>query len=134
MKRLCSKLIIAVAAILMTAGASAHEQADTATSQLPTYMQRIINRETRWSRLMPRIFTVQYAGGIGMFSAGIGWEYGRSKQWETHLMIGFTPKRYNYHTYWTLTLREMYNLAAWSERQMECQSALCQLRHQLDIA
>lgn len=102
-------MIIAVAAIVMTAGASAHEQADTATSQLPAYMQRIINRETRWSRLMPRIFTVQYAGGIGMFSAGIGWEYGRSKQWETHLMIGFTPKRYNYHTYWTLTLREMYN-------------------------
>ncbi len=44
-----------------------------------------------------------------MFSAGIGWDYGSSDQWETHLLLGFTPKRYNYQTYWTLTLREYYN-------------------------
>ena len=45
---------------------------------------------------------------MGMFSAGIGWDYGRDNKFETHLMIGFLPKRYNSSAYATLTLREEY--------------------------
>ena len=111
-KRWCSKLAAAVVLLVAVAGSVPEmyaSGADTNETPKPRYIQRIVSRETLWSKLMPRILTVQYAGGIGMFSVGPGWEYGRSKQWETHLMIGFTPKRYNYHTYWTLTLREIYN-------------------------
>ena len=111
-KRWCSKLAAAVVLLVAVAGSVPEmyaSGADTIETPKPRYIQRIVSRETLWSKLMPRILTVQYAGGIGMFSVGPGWEYGRSKQWETHLMIGFTPKRYNYHTYWTLTLREIYN-------------------------
>lgn len=73
------------------------------------YKQRIDNRMRGWQRLMPRLFTLQFAGDIGMFSAGIGWHYGKSKQWETHALFGYLPPRQNYSHYWTFSLREIYN-------------------------
>ena len=82
---------------------------DEAVARNEAYNERLVRRVERWNKLIPNIFTLQFAGGIGMFSAGVGWDYGRSDQWETHVLVGFTPKRYNYQTYWTLTLREMYN-------------------------
>lgn len=73
------------------------------------YKQRVDNRMRGWQNLMPRLFTLQFAGDIGMFSAGIGWHYGKSKQWETHALFGYLPPRQNYSYYWTFTLREVYN-------------------------
>lgn len=72
------------------------------------YERRLASREERWKRLIPNMFTLQYAGGIGMISAGCGWDYGRSVQWETHMLFGFIPRRYVYPAYWTFTLRESY--------------------------
>lgn len=82
---------------------------DDAVARNEAYHERLVRRAERWNKLIPNIFTLQFAGGIGMFSAGFGWDYGSSDQWETHVLVGFTPKRYDYQTYWTLTLREMYN-------------------------
>lgn len=82
---------------------------DSLRYEKPKYQQRVEKRRNAWLNIMPRLFTLQYAGDIGMFSAGFGWNYGRSKQWETHALIGFLPKRENYSHYWTLTLREIYN-------------------------
>lgn len=76
--------------------------------KIQKYEERLAARERRWKRLIPNLFTLQYAGGIGMFSIGPGWDYGRSQQWETHLLVGIVPHRYDYPTYWTLTLRESY--------------------------
>lgn len=61
------------------------------------------------AKLMPEMFTAQYAGNIGMVSAGFGWSYGRHDKWETHFLIGYLPKQHKYNHYWTLTLREIYN-------------------------
>jgi len=72
------------------------------------YYDRLNRREAMWHKLLPELHTIQYAGGIGMFSFGFGWDYGKSRQWETHLLFGFLPKRYNYHHYWTFTLRETF--------------------------
>lgn len=72
------------------------------------YEQRLQKRLDRWKRLIPNMFTLQYAGGAGMFSAGVGWDYGSGDQWETHLTLGFLPKEYNRSVYWTLTLKENY--------------------------
>lgn len=72
------------------------------------YEYRIERREKRWMRLMPNLYTLQFAGGIGMVSLGQGWDYGSSDQWETHLLLGYLPKRYGWHHYWTLTLKEIY--------------------------
>ena len=104
--------------LMMLSGVAASAAAETVPDSVMTddefmrneaYHSRLVRRAERWNKLIPNIFTLQFAGGIGMFSAGIGWDYGRSDQWETHLLVGFTPKRYNYQTYWTLTLREVYN-------------------------
>lgn len=114
--------VAAVLLILTCLDVSAQIPSDTigaampdtlATSELfasnEAYHNRLVRRAERWNKLIPNTFTLQFAGGIGMFSAGVGWCYGRSDQWETHILFGFTPKRYDYHTYWTLTLRQSYN-------------------------
>jgi len=45
-----------------------------------------------WERVQPRQAFVQYAGNMGLLSAGVGWDYGRKRQWETALMAGIVPK------------------------------------------
>lgn len=94
----------------------------TAVSEVinPKYERRLAKREMMWKRLLPNLFTLQYAGGIGMFSTGFGWDYGRSQQWETHMLIGFVPKRYEYPAYATFTLRETY--VPWKVRINGCWS------------
>lgn len=72
------------------------------------YEMRLKKREDAWSKLIPEMLTVQYAGDIGMISAGPGWAYGKGNRWETHLLLGFLPKRYNYQHYWTFTIRESF--------------------------
>ena len=52
----------------------------------------ISNTPNFWHRLVPSQLVVQNAGNMGLVSAGIGWNYGRNKQWETHLLMGFVPK------------------------------------------
>lgn len=84
--------------------------ADTTESAVSyKYKERVDRSIQRWHKLMPTLFTLQFAGDIGMFSAGFGWNYGKSKQWETHMLFGYLPPRQNYSHYWTFTLRETYN-------------------------
>ena len=45
-----------------------------------------------WGKLMPKYIKAQYAGSMGLVSAGIGWCYGRNEQWETDFMVGYIPK------------------------------------------
>lgn len=68
-----------------------------------------LKKHKSWSqKMIPDIVLFQYAGGIGKYNLGVGWDYGKSEQWETHFMIGFIPSRYNLNHYWTTTLRECY--------------------------
>lgn len=67
-----------------------------------------------WERTVPTHVKVQYAGGMGFLSAGIGWDYGRKCRWETDVLIGFLPKAYSDRTHATLTLRQNY--IPWSIR------------------
>ncbi len=123
-KTLSSKLrgILTAAVILATCLSGSAQATDTDTIQYPDsmtiieknlselkYERRLQRREEFWHKLIPEMVSVQYAGGIGMISAGFGWAYGCGDRWETHLMLGFLPKRYNYHHYWTFTLREYFN-------------------------
>ena len=39
---------------------------------------------------------------------GIGWDYGRNKQWETQLLLGFVPKYDSDRAKLTLTLKENF--------------------------
>ncbi|QIH32931.1 hypothetical protein [Sphingobacterium sp. DR205] len=59
-------------------------------------------------RLVPSSYLVQYAGSIGLFSAGAGWDYGRQKQWSTDFLLGYVPKYDTDRAKLTLTLRQTY--------------------------
>ncbi|MCD8185914.1 MAG: hypothetical protein LUD68_05515 [Rikenellaceae bacterium] len=61
-----------------------------------------------WNGLIPRYGKVQFAGGMGLFSLGIGWDYGRSSQWETDLFLGYLPKFSGDKASLTFTLKQNY--------------------------
>ncbi len=72
------------------------------------YERHVQKAQRRWASLIPRQFVIQNAGNMGLLSAGIGWEYGKRKQWETHLLIGFIPKHQSSRVKMTMTLKENY--------------------------
>lgn len=72
------------------------------------YEQRLERREKMWQKLIPNLYMMQYGGGIANISAGFGWDYGRSNQWETHILLGFVPKKDSHSHYWTFNLRQSY--------------------------
>lgn len=73
---------------------------------------RMERMQEHWLQLIPNIATVQYAGNIGLISAGIGWDYGKHDRWETHMQVAFLPKYHSAKASATFTLRE--NLIPWS--------------------
>lgn len=63
----------------------------------------------QWNRLMPKQVKLQFAGSMGMFSLGTGWNYGRNSQWETDLFIGFIPRIDDIKGHITMTLKQTYS-------------------------
>lgn len=72
------------------------------------YDRRIHRRREYWAELIPTQFIMQYAGNMGFMSIGIGWDYGKQKQWETNLMFGYLPKISSHRGKLTMTLKENY--------------------------
>lgn len=107
-------LMIALLSLLLPTVARADAPEDTIkmpimeTPVTTRYHQRLAKRQEHWNRLIPSLFILQYAGDIGMLAGGLGWDYGRSNQWETHLTFGYIPPHQHYKHYWTFTLREMF--------------------------
>lgn len=62
----------------------------------------------RWNRLIPRYAKLQFAGGMGVISAGVGWDYGRKRQWETDVLIGLLPRFSSANASATFTLKQNY--------------------------
>lgn len=61
-----------------------------------------------WERLIPRYQKIQYAGSMGLVSIGVGWDYGKCKQWETDLLLGYLPRFDGHSGHATITLKENY--------------------------
>jgi len=76
------------------------------------YDQRIHRYRKKWAALIPTQFVIQNAGNMGVLSAGIGWDYGSRKQWETHLLFGLIPKHQTSRAKMTTTLKQ--NFIPWS--------------------
>jgi len=81
----------------------------------PKYTEREARRlqkeekiRNQWARLLPKQNKLQFAGSMGMFSGSIGWYYGKKKQWETDLFLGFIPKANRQDGHVTITLKETY--------------------------
>ena len=88
--------------------------ADTSArgSLLTRYDRRVHRYRLQWQSLIPTQTVVQFAGNMGLLSFGVGWEYGRHKQWETHLLFGFLPRYGSDRAKVTMTLKE--NFIPWS--------------------
>ena len=65
--------------------------------------KRVHLRYEGWERLKPTHVKIQYAGGMGVMSAGVGWDYGKRRQWETDL-----PPKYATDLLFTLTVKQNY--------------------------
>ena len=76
------------------------------------YDRRIHRHREHWAELIPTQFILQYAGNMGLMSVGIGWDYGKHKQWETNLLFGYLPKISSHRGKLTMTIKE--NFLPWS--------------------
>ena len=76
--------------------------------------------------LIPTQGVIQNAGNMGLVSCGVGWDYGRRSQWETHLLLGYVPKHKSKNARFTITLKENFipwNITLpkkWNVEPLEC--------------
>ena len=90
------------------------------------YDKRIHRYRKGWSSLIPTQHILQFCGNMGLFSIGVGWNYGKHRQWETQLLLGFVPKYESEYAKITLTLKQNYipwsvNLNhGWSVEPLQC--------------
>lgn len=76
------------------------------------YDKRVHRYRKNWEKIIPTFVKIQYAGNMGVLSAGIGWDYGRRNQWETDIFAGFIPKYQSERAKPTFTLKQ--NFIPWS--------------------
>lgn len=79
---------------------------------LSGYDRRVHYRRQYWGELIPTQLIVQNAGNMGVVSIGIGWDYGKHKQWETNLLFGYLPRYNSRRAKMTMTIKE--NFIPWS--------------------
>lgn len=58
------------------------------------YGQDTLRKHKLPYKIMPHSVKLQYAGNIGMFSTGIGYE-SPNKRWKGDLLYGFVPRKYS---------------------------------------
>lgn len=62
---------------------------------------------SRWQRLLPSQYTLQFAGSIGLLNMGLGWHYAKG-HCETELLLGFVPRYHSECAKATFTLKQRY--------------------------
>ncbi len=62
----------------------------------------------RWEAFIPSHLKVQYAGNMGLFSIGTGWDYGKQNRWETDVLFGYLPAHDSKRSKITFTLKQNY--------------------------
>lgn len=72
------------------------------------YDRRAYRYRAVWNSLIPTQIVSQYAGNMGMISLGVGWDYGRRRQFETNLLFGYLPKFNSSGSKMTMTLKENF--------------------------
>lgn len=70
--------------------------------------ERLNKAEQNWLKLMPKYGKMQFAGGMGVIAVGMGWDYGKKKQWETDFLIGVVPRFYTEKVKISYTLKQNY--------------------------
>lgn len=87
-----------------------HAETPDTTSMHSTrrWDKRVHHRYEGWERFKPTHVKAQYAGGMGVLATGVGWDYGKRRQWETDFLLGYLPARYADNFRFTLTLKQNY--------------------------
>lgn len=78
------------------------------------YDRRILKYQNQWANLIPTHSKIQYAGGMGLISVGVGWDYGKNNQWETDVFFGYLPKYTTNRSKITFTLKQ--NFIPWKKK------------------
>ena len=103
---------LCVISLLLLLALPTEAQTDTTAADTlpvaPKYERRISRYRSAWQSLIPTQFILQNAGNMGLLSLGIGWNYGRRDQWETHLLVGRMPKYRSTRGKMTMTLKETF--------------------------
>ena len=103
---------LCVISLLLLLALPTEAQTDTTAADTlpvaPKYERRISRYRSAWQSLIPTQFILQNAGNMGLLSLGIGWNYGRRDQWETHLLVGRMPKYKSTRGKMTMTLKETF--------------------------
>jgi len=77
-----------------------------------TIYEKHLNRSKEfWNELMPAYSKIHFFGGMGTFSIGFGWDYGKRDQWETDVYIGLVPRFSDKKAKATFTIKQ--NLYPW---------------------
>ncbi len=85
-----------------------HDTLVLADGKLTRYDRRIMRYRKHWNLLIPTSGIIQTCGNMGIISLGIGWEYGKRRQWETQLLFGYIPKFSSDDEKLTMTLKENF--------------------------
>ena len=139
MKSSVFKLLMAAFALFAAFDADAVTLSDSILCDTSThyghYDHRVHRYRQRWSNLIPTQHVLQFAGNMGLASIGVGWDYGKRRQWETHLLFGYIPKYDSKRAKLTMTLKEnyipwsIYLDDGWNLEPLEC--GLLSLLHQV---
>lgn len=65
-------------------------------------------QKNKWMNLMPNFSVVNFYGGMGTVSCGLGWQYGKKRNWETSVFAGFIAKYHSNKPKLTFTLKQVY--------------------------
>ena len=87
--------------------------ADSRTDETYKYKDRITTYQQFWESLIPTYSKFQYAGGMGLVNMGMGWAYGKNRQWETDVFLGFIPRYSSERSKFTMTLKQ--NFIPWKK-------------------
>lgn len=85
-----------------------HDTLVLADGKLTRYDRRVMRYRKHWDLLIPTSGIIQTCGNMGIISLGIGWEYGKRRQWETQLLFGYIPKFSSDDEKLTMTLKENF--------------------------
>ena len=91
-----------------TTWAMGDEKDDREERRAERHKRKLERYQNQWNSLIPKYQNLQFAGSIGLLSAGMGGDYGRQRQWETEFMFGFVPGFSSNKTKVTLTLKQNY--------------------------
>lgn len=103
-----NKFIISTLMTLSAMNAAASDTIYISQTQESRYDKRVHRFRRHWAELIPTQFILQNAGNMGILSAGIGWDYGKRRQWETDLLFGYIPTHQSTRGKLTTTLKENY--------------------------